>query len=136
VHAGVGPSGDGQLNRAAEHGAQRPLQVLLHGALVGLARPAVQGAAVVGDAQPETDEPAPPGGNGLVRVLQVAQGRSYFGSGAASPPGASTPADAASSPSAALISAAAASASSGETLSPSTTTPFSAIGSGVTAPSS
>ena len=51
VHAAVGAPGDGQRDLAPRDRRERPLELLLHGALAGLARPAREGRAVVLEVQ-------------------------------------------------------------------------------------
>ena len=51
VHAAVGAPGDAHAERLAEDPLDRVLELLLDAALPGLARPAREGAAVVGQRQ-------------------------------------------------------------------------------------
>jgi hypothetical protein len=87
VHAGVGAPGHRQVHVVAEHRGQGQLELALDGPQRGLPRPAVQRRPVVGDLEPNADEPATGNGGGLVDV-RVVQWSTYFGSGADSPPGA------------------------------------------------
>ena len=68
VDTGVGSTGNGQLNRASKHRSQLVFDLTAHGAQIGLAGPTREVGAVVGDVEPQSNEPAVPmGAAGSVR---------------------------------------------------------------------
>jgi hypothetical protein len=75
VDASVGTPGHGQLDRHPQDQGQPFGQRRLYGALITLGRPPGEVRSVVGDVEPQTDEPAVPvsGNGGLDAAIRRAQ---------------------------------------------------------------
>src|SRR5699024_9137403 len=133
VHPGVGASGDREPRRRPEpqNSAQGSLEVILNRAEARLGGPSVEGGAVVGQLEPDTQPPAGPGvrtcgrhgaRGGRVDQMGLNQACGFSSESSAGSASSSTSTSSASASSASTSSASASSASASSTSASSTST--------------